>query len=656
MINIVVKDSFFVNKFIDEETQQTTNLETTKTFEISEPKLIIAIAKDISRDLAKQTVAAVVNGKQVDASFLVSDDCEIKFITNLDDDSLEVIRHSTAHLLAQAVTELFDDVKVSIGPVIENGFYYDFDLTHRLSEEDFPAIEKKMRQLVAQDLQVQRLEMARDEAKKYFASKNQEFKVEILNNIPAHETISAYQQGDFVDLCRGPHLMKTSAIKAFKLTKIAGAYFKGDSNNKMLQRIYGTAWRTQKELEQYLFMLEEAEKRDHRKLGKQLNLFMFSEYGQGFAFWLPRGMTLRDQLESFWKKLHLSHGYQEIKTPIMLSKELWQTSGHWENYRENMYVSTIEDDSIDREYAIKPMNCPGCMLVYKNDMHSYKELPIKYSELGLVHRHEASGALHGLFRVRQFTQDDAHIFMLPEQIEQEIIKVMELIDIIYKKLGFEDYMIFLATKPDNAIGGDNIWEKAETALQNAITKTKKPYTLCPKDGAFYGPKLDFKIKDSLGRLWQLSTIQLDFNLPERFDIHYIGADGNKHRPVMLHRAIYGSLERLIGILIEHGAGVLPLFCTPVQAMVMNISEHQENYAKSVYHHLQKHGIRAELDLTNEKISYKIRHHSTMKIPYLLIVGDNEMEKDQVTVREGQGGANLGNMSVHDFVKLIEDKI
>ncbi len=655
MIKITVKDSFFVNKII-EENQQVTCLESTKTFEIPEPKSIIAIAKDIHRDLAKQTVAAVVNGKEVDASFLVSDDCEIKFITNLDDESLEVIRHSTAHLLAQAVTELFEDVKVSIGPVIENGFYYDFDLPHRLSEEDFPAIEKKMRQLVAQDLQVQRLEMPRDEAKEYFASKTQEFKVEILNNIPAHETISAYQQGDFVDLCRGPHLMKTSAIKAFKLTKISGAYFKGDSNNKMLQRIYGTAWRTQKELDQYLFMLEEAEKRDHRKLGKQLNLFMFSEYGQGFAFWLPRGMTLRDQLESFWKKLHLNHDYQEIKTPIMLSKELWQTSGHWENYRENMYVSTIEDDSIDREYAIKPMNCPGCMLVYKNDMHSYKELPIKYSELGLVHRHEASGALHGLFRVRQFTQDDAHIFMLPEQIEQEIIKVMELIDIIYKKLGFEDYMIFLATKPDNAIGGDDIWEKAETALQNAITKTKKPYTLCPKDGAFYGPKLDFKIKDSLGRLWQLSTIQLDFNLPERFDIHYIGADGNKHRPVMLHRAIYGSLERLIGILIEHGAGVLPLFCTPVQAMVVNISEHQENYAKSICHHLQKHNIRAELDLTNEKISYKIRHHSTMKIPYLLIVGDNEMEKDQVTVREGQGGANLGNMSVHDFVKLIEDKI
>jgi len=655
MIKITVKDSFFVNKII-EENQQVTCLELTKTFEITEPKSIIAIAKDINRDLAKQTVAAVVNGKEVDASFLVSDDCEIKFITNLDDESLEVIRHSTAHLLAQAVTELFEDVKVSIGPVIENGFYYDFDLPHRLSEEDFPAIEKKMRQLVAQDLQVQRLEMPRDKAKEYFASKTQEFKVEILNNIPAHETISAYQQGDFVDLCRGPHLMKTSAIKAFKLTKISGAYFKGDSNNKMLQRIYGTAWRTQKELDQYLFMLEEAEKRDHRKLGKQLNLFMFSEYGQGFAFWLPRGMTLRDQLESFWKKLHLNHDYQEIKTPIMLSKELWQTSGHWENYRENMYVSTIEDDSIDREYAIKPMNCPGCMLVYKNDMHSYKELPIKYSELGLVHRHEASGALHGLFRVRQFTQDDAHIFMLPEQIEQEIIKVMELIDIIYKKLGFEDYMIFLATKPDNAIGGEDIWGKAETALQNAITKTKKPYTLCPKDGAFYGPKLDFKIKDSLGRLWQLSTIQLDFNLPERFDIHYIGADGNKHRPVMLHRAIYGSLERLIGILIEHGAGVLPLFCTPVQAMVVNISEHQENYAKSICHHLQKHNIRAELDLTNEKISYKIRHHSTMKIPYLLIVGDNEMEKDQVTVREGQGGANLGNMSVHDFVKLIEDKI
>lgn len=655
MIKVVVKDSFFVNKNI-EDNQHITPLVATKTLELTEPKLVIAIAKDLDRDLAKQTVAAIINGKEVDASYLVTQDCEIKFITTLDEESLEVIRHSTAHLLAHAVMELFDDVKVSIGPVIENGFYYDFDLPHRISEEDFPAIEKKMRQLVAQDISIKRLEMSRTDAQKYFAEQGQDFKVEILSSIPEHESISAYEQDKFVDLCRGPHLIRTSLMKAFKLTKIAGAYFKGDSKNKMLQRIYGTAWRSQQELDQYLFMVAEAEKRDHRKLGKQLNLFMFSEFGQGFAFWLPRGMVLRDQLEFFWKKLHHDHDYQEIKTPIMLSKELWQISGHWENYRENMYVSTIEDDSIDREYAIKPMNCPGCVLVYKHNMHSYKEFPIKYSELGLVHRHEASGALHGLFRVRQFTQDDAHVFMLQEQIEQEVVKVMELIDIIYKKLGFAEYMIFLATKPENAIGSDEIWEKAETALKNAITKTNKPYTLCPQDGAFYGPKLDFKIKDSLGRLWQLSTIQLDFNLPERFDIHYIGDDGNKHRPVMLHRAIYGSLERLIGILIEHGAGVLPLFCTPVQAMVLNISEHQADYAQSVCKHLKQHGIRAELDSSNEKISYKIRHHSTMKIPYLLIVGDNEIEQNQVTVREGQGGANLGNMSVHDFVKFIEEKL
>lgn len=655
MIKILIKNSFFINKTLDNN-GYITEIEPTKTIEIDQPLSIISIAKQINRDLAKHTIAAIVNSKQVDASFIIISDSEIQFITTADNESLEIIRHSTAHLLAQAVSQLFANVKVAIGPVIENGFYYDFDLEHRLSEDDFPAIEKKMRQLIAQDLPIQRLELTKEIAKEYFTTQQQELKLEILDSIPDTETISAYQQGDFVDLCRGPHLIKTSAIKAFALTKVAGAYFRGDSKNKMLQRVYGTAWRNQKELDQYKFMLKEAEKRDHRKLGKQLKLFMFSDYGQGFAFWLPRGMVIRDQLESFWKTLHLQANYQEIKTPIMLSKELWQISGHWDNYRENMYISNIEDYKVNKEYAIKPMNCPGCMLVYKNEIHSYKDLPLKYSELGLVHRHEASGALHGLFRVRQFTQDDAHIFMLPEQIEQEIINVIKLIDIIYDKLGFTEYMIFLATKPDNAIGSDEIWQQAETALQQAIKKTNKPYTICPQDGAFYGPKLDFKIKDSLGRMWQLSTIQLDFNLPARFDIHYIGRDGNKYQPIMLHRAIYGSLERLIAILIEHSAGSLPLFCTPIQAVVMNISQQQSKYAESVFNSLQKQQVRVELDTSNQKINYKIRHHTTMKIPYLLIVGDNEAENQTITVRAGQGGKNLGSMTINDFVSMLHSHV
>lgn len=616
--------------------------------EFSAAVTILDVAKNISSSLAKATLAGVVNDQLVDATTTISSDTTLKLITDKDPEGLEVIRHSTAHLLAQAVKQLFPQAQVTIGPVIENGFYYDFSLETPFTPEDLTAIEKKMAHLVDQNIPVERLEMTREDAIKYFDSIGEKYKVEIISAIPEGQTISLYRQGDFTDLCRGPHVPSTSKLKAFKLMKVAGAYWRGNSDNEMLQRIYGTAWRSKDELKDYLHMLEEAEKRDHRKIGKQMGLFMLSDYGPGFPFFLPKGMALRNVLEDLWRKEHNAAGYQEIKTPIMLNKELWETSGHWFNYRENMYTSEIDE----MEFAIKPMNCPGCILVYKNGLHSYKDFPMRIGELGLVHRHEFSGALHGLFRVRNFTQDDAHIFCTPEQIEAEVIGVIELIDKFYSGIfGFE-YEVMLSTKPEKAIGSDEIWETAEKALAGAMDRLGKPYTINAGDGAFYGPKLDFKIKDAIGRMWQCGTVQLDFNLPERFDIHYIGEDGAKHRPVMLHRVVYGSMERFIGILIEHYEGKFPYWLAPVQAAVLNISEKQSVYATTVYEQLKAAGVRAELDLSNEKIGYKIREHSMQKVPYLLVIGDSEVENNQVTVRK-QDGSDLGAMSLADFFELAK---
>ncbi len=617
--------------------------------EFSEAVTILDVAKNISSSLAKATLAGVVNDQLVDATTTISSDATLKLITDKDPEGLEVIRHSTAHLLAQAVKQLFPQAQVTIGPVIDNGFYYDFSLETPFTPEDLTAIEKKMAHLVDQNIPVERLEMTREKAIKYFDSIGEKYKVEIISAIPEGQTISLYRQGDFTDLCRGPHVPSTSKLKAFKLMKVAGAYWRGNSDNEMLQRIYGTAWRSKDELKDYLHMLEEAEKRDHRKIGKQMGLFMLSDYGPGFPFFLPKGMALRNVLEDLWRKEHNAAGYQEIKTPIMLNKELWETSGHWFNYRENMYTSEIDE----MEFAIKPMNCPGCILVYKNGLHSYKDFPMRIGELGLVHRHEFSGALHGLFRVRNFTQDDAHIFCTPEQIEAEVIGVIELIDKFYSGIfGFE-YEVMLSTKPEKAIGSDEIWETAEKALAGAMDRLGKPYTINAGDGAFYGPKLDFKIKDAIGRMWQCGTVQLDFNLPERFDIHYIGEDGAKHRPVMLHRVVYGSMERFIGILIEHYEGKFPFWLAPVQVVVLNISEKQSVYATTVYEQLKAAGVRAELDLSNEKIGYKIRQHSMQKVPYLLVIGDSEVENNQVTVRK-QDGSDLGAMTLTEFLVLNKE--
>lgn len=617
--------------------------------EFSEAVTILDVAKNISSSLAKATLAGVVNDQLVDATTTISSDATLKLITDKDPEGLEVIRHSTAHLLAQAVKQLFPQAQVTIGPVIDNGFYYDFSLETPFTPEDLTTIEKKMAHLVDQNIPVERLEMTREEAIKYFDSIGEKYKVEIISAIPEGQTISLYRQGDFTDLCRGPHVPSTSKLKAFKLMKVAGAYWRGNSDNEMLQRIYGTAWRSKDELKDYLHMLEEAEKRDHRKIGKQMGLFMLSDYGPGFPFFLPKGMALRNVLEDLWRKEHNAAGYQEIKTPIMLNKELWETSGHWFNYRENMYTSEIDE----MEFAIKPMNCPGCILVYKNGLHSYKDFPMRIGELGLVHRHEFSGALHGLFRVRNFTQDDAHIFCTPEQIEAEVIGVIELIDKFYSGIfGFE-YEVMLSTKPEKAIGSDEIWETAEKALAGAMDRLGKPYTINAGDGAFYGPKLDFKIKDAIGRMWQCGTVQLDFNLPERFDIHYIGEDGAKHRPVMLHRVVYGSMERFIGILIEHYEGKFPFWLAPVQVAVLNISEKQSAYATTVYEQLKAAGVRAELDLSNEKIGYKIRQHSMQKVTYLLVIGDSEVENNQVTVRK-QDGSDLGAMTLTEFLVLNKE--
>ena len=569
-----------------------------------------------------------------------------------ENEKLSIMNHSCAHLLAQAVKHLYPNALFWVGPVIEDGFYYDIDLGDKtLTEEDLPAIEKEMKKIAKDGKRIVRHELSKEEALEMF--KNDPYKIDLISRMDENEvTISCYSQGDFTDLCRGPHLETVKELKNFKLLKTSGAYWKGDANNKMLQRIYGICFETKEELDKYLEELEEAKKRDHKKLGKELNLFMISEYGPGFPFFLPKGMILRNILENFWYDEHTKEGYEFIKTPIMLSKELWEVSGHWENYRENMYTSKIDD----REFAIKPMNCPGGMLVYKNNLHSYKDLPIRCGELGQVHRHEASGALNGLFRVRTFTQDDAHIFMREDQIEEEIIRLIAFIDRIYKIFGLT-YDIELSTRPEKKfIGTIESWNRSESILQDACKKAGHECKINPGDGAFYGPKLDFHIKDSLGRVWQCGTIQLDANLPERFDLTYIAADGSKKRPVMLHRVIFGSIERFIGILIEHFAGAFPMWLSPVQVKVIPVNpEFQSDYAKKIRDFLNENNIRVELDDRNEKLGYRLREAQTEKVPYTLILGDQEKENNTISYRLF-GQKDTTTVSKEDFLSMIEEEI
>ena len=606
--------------------------------------------KQLSNSLAKKVLAANVNGELTDLREELVDGSEVAFLTFEEDGGKHTLRHTASHILAQAVKRLWPEAKLAIGPAIDKGFYYDIDMEHTLTPEDLGKIEKEMSRIVKENLPITKSVMPRQEAIEFFKSKNEDYKVELIQDLPEDAVISCYSQGDFIDLCAGPHVASTGKVKAFKLQSIAGAYWRGDEKNKMLQRIYGTAFEKKEELDAYLHMLEEAAKRDHRKLGKELGLFVIKEEGPGFPFFLPKGMALRNELENFWREVHHDFEYDEIRTPIILNKHLWETSGHWDHYRENMYTTIIDDE----EYAIKPMNCPGGILVYQNEMHSYRDLPLRYAELGLVHRHELSGALHGLFRVRAFTQDDAHVFMLPEQMQSELMKVIELFDRIYSQFGLK-YHVELSTKPDNAMGDDAIWEAATEALRNAIEAKGIDYVINPGDGAFYGPKLDYHIEDSLGRTWQCGTIQLDMNLPERFNVEYIGEDGQKHRTIMIHRACFGSMERFIGILTEHYAGAFPTWMAPVQVKVLPISEKHVEYANQLAKQMRHDYVRVEVDDRNEKIGYKIRQAQMEKVPYMLVVGDKEMEDNSVNVRK-HGGDELGTVPFDEFFNSIKIEI
>ena len=606
--------------------------------------------KQLSNSLVKKVLAANVNGELTDLREELVDGSEVAFLTFEDEGGKHTLRHTASHILAQAVKRLWPEAKLAIGPAIDKGFYYDIDMEHTLTPEDLGKIEKEMSRIVKENLPITKSVMPRQEAIEFFKAKNEDYKVELIQDLPEDAVISCYSQGDFIDLCAGPHVASTGKVKAFKLQSIAGAYWRGDEKNKMLQRIYGTAFEKKEELDAYLHMLEEAAKRDHRKLGKELGLFVIKEEGPGFPFFLPKGMALRNELENFWREVHHEFEYEEIRTPIILNKQLWETSGHWFHYRENMYTTIIDEE----EYAIKPMNCPGGILVYQNEMHSYRDFPLRYAELGLVHRHELSGALHGLFRVRAFTQDDAHVFMLPSQMQSELMKVIELFDRIYSQFGLK-YHVELSTKPDNAMGDDAIWEAATEALRNAIEAKGIPYVINPGDGAFYGPKLDYHIEDSLGRTWQCGTIQLDMNLPERFQIDYVGEDGQKHRPIMIHRACFGSMERFIGILTEHYAGAFPTWMAPVQVKILPISEKHVEYAEKLAKQMHRDYVRVEVDDRSEKIGYKIRQAQMAKVPYMLVVGDKEVEEGTVNVRK-HGGDELGSVPFEEFFNSIKTEI
>lgn len=558
-------------------------------------------------------------------------------------------RHTTSHILAQAVKKLWPDAKLAIGPAIENGFYYDFDMEHKLSDQDLLKIMKEMKKITQANYKIERFELPREEAIKFMEERNEDYKVELIKDLPEDAIISFYKQGDFVDLCAGPHMESTGQIKAIKLMSVAGAYWRGNEHNKMLQRIYGTSFPSQEELDQYINRLEEAKKRDHRKIGKEMDLFAIYEEGPGFPFFMPKGMIIRNELENFWRQEHRKRGYMEIKTPLILNEQLWRTSGHWDHYKDNMYFTKIDDG----DYAIKPMNCPGSMLAYKRKMYSYRDFPMRMGELGQVHRHELSGALHGLMRVRTFTQDDAHIFMLPEQIKDEIIGVVNFIDDVYKMFGFK-YHIELSTRPEDSMGTDEEWNMAEAALKEAMEQVGVPYVVNEGDGAFYGPKLDFHLEDSIGRTWQCGTIQLDMQMPQRFDLTYVGADNEKHRPVMIHRVIFGSIERFIGILTEHFAGKFPLWLAPVQVKLLTVSEVFADYAKELAKKCEEAGLRVELDIRNEKIGYKLREARNERVSYIGVIGEREMEARTLTVRSSKAG-ELGEMKIDDFVeKLIEE--
>ena len=606
--------------------------------------------KQLSNSLAKKVLAADVNGELTDLREVLVEGSKVSFLTFAEDGGKHAFRHTASHVMAQAVKRLWPDAQLAIGPAIENGFYYDIDMEHKLVPEDLPKIEAEMSRIVKENLPIEKVLMARQEALDFFAAKHENYKVELINDLPEDAVISAYKQGEFTDLCAGPHLASTGKVKAFKLQSIAGAYWRGDEKNKMLQRIYGTAFEKKEELEEYLHLLEEAARRDHRKLGKELGLFVIKEEGPGFPFFLPKGMAVRNSLEDFWREVHHDYDYEEVRTPIILSQHLWETSGHWFHYRENMYTTQIDG----AEYAIKPMNCPGGILVYANDMHSYRDLPIRMAELGLVHRHELSGALHGLFRVRSFTQDDAHVFMTPSQIKEELMSVIDLFGRIYSQFGLS-YHVELSTKPEGAIGDDAIWELATEALREAIEAKGIPYRINEGDGAFYGPKLDFHIRDSIGRTWQCGTIQLDMNLPERFNLEYIAEDGQKHRPIMIHRACFGSMERFIGILIEHFAGAFPTWMAPVQVKILPISEKHVEYAEKLRKAFKDAYVRVELDDRSEKIGYKIRQAQMEKVSYMLVVGDKEVEEGKVAVRK-RGVGEQGAMPWEEFLANIKQEI
>lgn len=602
----------------------------------------------ISNSLARKVLVAKVNNEVTDLRMPLIDGSHVEFLTFDSQAGKDALRHTASHIMAQAVRRLFKNVKVAIGPAIETGFYYDFDTEYRFTKDDFEAIEKEMHKIVKENLPVTYEEITREDALELFGKDNEIYKVELINELPAHTKISLYRQGEFYDLCAGPHVMSTGQVKAFKLLAVAGAYWRGNEKNKMLQRIYGTAFEKQSQLDEYIRMREEAEKRDHRKLGKEMDLFSFHEEGPGFPFFHAKGMVLRQTLLKFWNGLHDEADYDQISTPIILNRRLWEQSGHWEHYRDNMYFTTIDDEP----YAVKPMNCPGGILVYKSNVHSYRDFPMRVAELGLVHRHELHGALHGLFRVRSFTQDDAHIFMLPEQMKEEITGVLDLFHKAYSVFGLE-YHVELSTRPENSMGSDEIWELATKTLQEAIEEKGVPYQINEGDGAFYGPKLDFHVKDSIGRTWQCGTIQLDMLMPERFDMTYIGEDGRKHRPVMVHRACFGSIERFIGILIENYAGAFPVWLAPVQVKLLPISEKCMDYAVALRKKFKAAGVRVELDESNEKIGYKIRRAQMEKVPYMAVIGDKEAQSGTVSVRHRTQG-DMGAVNVDEFIaKILE---
>jgi len=612
---------------------------------------VAEVAQSIGAGLARAALAGTVDGKLVDASHLIEGDATLAIITDRDKDGVEIIRHSTAHLLAHAVKELFPDAQVTIGPVIENGFYYDFSYTRPFTPEDLAAIEKRMGEIAKSDLPVARRVLPRDEAVAYFKHIGEHYKAEIIESIPADQDVSLYSEGEFTDLCRGPHVPSTGKLKAFRLMKLAGAYWRGDSKNEMLQRIYGTAWAKKEELEAYLHQIEEAEKRDHRKLGKQLELFHMQESSPGMVFWHPKGWTLWQEVEQYMRRKFREHDYQEVRTPTIMDRVLWEKSGHWDNYHDNMFTTASEN----RDYAVKPMNCPGHVQIFNHGLHSYRDLPLRLAEFGSCHRNETSGSLHGLMRVRGFTQDDAHIFCTEDQVQTEVSNFIVMLEEVYKDFGFNEVLVKLSTRPDKRVGSDETWDKAEVGLATSLKQNNLEYEVLPGEGAFYGPKVEFTLKDSLGRLWQCGTIQLDFNLPVRLGAEFVDEDNGRKPPVMLHRAILGSMERFIGILIEHHAGAFPLWLAPMQVVLMNISQAQEDYARQIAQKLREAGLRVQLDLRNEKITYKIREHSLQKLPYQLIVGDKEVAGSLVAVRS-RSGEDLGQMTLEALLQRLKSEI